>query len=252
MALCVQAAPNDRVDPTFISKAAFDTIPLIYDQSDLETQHLANIGKIFDKHGVLTMHGLHLLHRHYLLLENHIAFTAHHREGARITKLTELDAVDSGALCGQLYLLNIKGKFQAYEYEYGEAVQFSQSFLQDLADYILEHNLRNKVALASTPPTETTTEVEVGTTATVTVPNGKRKPGDKIRVVGWHFETSNLKRDLESEIIVAQGTSGYKTTVTGPHKVLYSVGSCSSLKLDGPFPFEEVDVLDVLRENDVV
>jgi hypothetical protein len=55
--------------------------------------------------------------------------------------------VDINKIRGALYFINGTGKFQAYEFEYGDPVDIPPGFLRDLSSTLKEFGLEKVVAL---------------------------------------------------------------------------------------------------------
>lgn len=64
-----------------------------------------------------------------------------------LTKITSVDAVDINAIRGVLYLRNDAGKFQAYEFEYGDPIDIPLVFLEDLSSALKMFGLEKVIAL---------------------------------------------------------------------------------------------------------
>jgi hypothetical protein len=102
--------------------------------------------------------------------ENCIPLTTESGNDVSVTKVTPLGKVNYDSIRGQLYLLNNHGKFQAYEYEHGPPVKFPHAFLQELAAFIEEKGLHDKICLTSSIDEKVRTEIQLGSQATVTFP----------------------------------------------------------------------------------
>ena len=181
--------PTELIESSFISAEDFNQIVDIYDQDQIDHDTLTAIAKIFESHEVTNKFGLQLLHRHYQMPEGSIAVTSSIGDSIAVTKITPVGNIDPAAIRGQLYLLNSKGKFQAYEYEHGKPISFPSGFLADMASFIQQHSLQSKVALISdVPPPYSTYEVLIGSNATATVAGNVWKGGqDSLQTVGWKF-----------------------------------------------------------------
>jgi len=256
MVVTLSLVPSPLLDLELVTKSQFDSIPDIHSQCNLPQSTVLEIGELFKKHKVVDQFGLHLLHRHFPLEIGQIPVTTVLDDIVELTKLTPIEEVPqhaaNGTFRGQLWYLNDKNKFQAYEYEYGPVIEFPQEFLQEFADYIHVNNLQQTVALSTSPSSSTTLEYELGTTATVTVhraPEGEQERD--CRMVGWSFRSV---RKHGVDILDVNNADNYQATTTAgnPHKVLYYQGNCSALRTDGPFPFAERDVIETLRENNFI
>jgi hypothetical protein len=102
-----------------------------------------------------------------------------------------------------LYLLNDDGKFQAYEYEYGEPFSFPDSFLRELSTFIQKNGLRGQIAITSSiPKTETGgVEIQLGSQATVTfqpkpemTSSEQQASGDLQKRTFWQFNLTEQSR----------------------------------------------------------
>jgi len=232
-----------------ISAHDFNRIPDIHEQSGLAPEILKAIGSIFQDHGVVNDHSLQLLHRHYRMPDNSIALTTSIDECISVTKITPAGTVDLEAIRGQLYLLNKEDKFQAYEYEYGPPVSFSDAFLDELAWFIRKNVLQDKISLVSAAPVPefSTFERAVGSEATVTIScELSANQGDEVtKIVGWKFEdptveNSSGEQDRHSKIKVREVAT-------------YQHISCTHTdESSPPVDFSEHDVKTMLRQEGII
>ena len=256
MTVTLSLLPSPLLELELVTKSQFDSIPDIHFQDDLPQKKVVEIGELFKKHKVFDNFGLHLLHRHFPLESGQLPVTTVLDDIVELTKLTTIEEIPQhstkGAFRGQLWFLNDKNKFQAYEYEYGPQIEFPQDFLEDFADYIRVNNLQKTVALSTSPSSTSTIEYELGTTATVTVHRAPEREQDgDARTVGWSFR--NVWKDGVDILEVNNADNYQPTTAQGnSHRVLYYQGNCSALRTDGPFPFAERDVIKTLRENNFI
>jgi hypothetical protein len=234
------------IEPRIITKPEFEKIPNIHGQREFSEDETTKIGDIFRAHGVCDKFSLQLLHRHFDIPDGAIVLTEPADPGVFVSKVTPIQEVDLLSTRGQLYYLNDEEKFQAYEYEYGPPVDFSEAFLKDLIAFIQTQDISDRFALASTagvhnaPPM---LEWEIGSQATVTV-SGERAitqiDSEQIKV-NWKYSAIPDAHEL--------GTGYEKSVKTGNHSVLYMAGSCSALSSDEPFDFKKYNVVEVLRAN---
>jgi hypothetical protein len=114
-------------DYTIISPQDFNVIPDIHDQVDFPNDPalFAALGNVFQKYDVNERFGLHLLHRHFILPENCVMLKSNVDADISLTKITHLDSIEGIPVRGVLYLLNDAGRFQAYEFEYGDTIDIS-------------------------------------------------------------------------------------------------------------------------------
>src|SRR5947207_6512534 len=182
------------IDSSIITTDDFNKITDIHDQTQLDPNMLPAIAAIFQSQGVTNTFGFQLLHRHYQIPEASIALTAP-IGSIIVTKITPVANVDTTAIRGQLYLLNDKGKFQAYEYEYGPPISVPMEFLTELASFIQKNGLQTKFALNADPrPSQKFYEVFVGSQATAAVSGDVWKgdviePGQEnknLTPIGWY------------------------------------------------------------------
>ena len=246
MATFSVATINPLVDNSLITQDAFDQIVDIHDQDEFTTPEIEAIGAIFTAHSVEDKYSLQLLHRHFPLPKDSLVVTEEIAPDVQVSKVTQVHDVDIGKLRGQLFYLNPQRKFQAYEYEYGDPVEFPEQFLVDLIDVVEKTGLKNRFALASTAiesGSKPSREWEIGSQATVTV------KGRIARAMDGHSISVNILFEKKSEKgpMGFQLGSGYEETKKGTHSVLYMVGSCSSLRSDEPFNFCEMDIVEILR-----
>lgn len=179
-------------------------VPRFPDQSPFEPEMLVAIGRIFKTHGVDSVYGLQLLHRHFQLPEGAISLTRQLDESIVTTKATPVSSLDMKEIRGQLYLLNEAGKFQAYQYEYGSTTSFPSAFLTDLANFIQKNHLRHKIALVSTEhlPKSRMVELAVGNDATVTF-SGKWSGNEEGTRIRWSFKDGRHQEESQGK------TEGY-------------------------------------------
>jgi len=167
------------------------------DQQPLPPEHVVALHKIFRLHNVDNHLGLQLLHTHYALPPDSIALTMEVEKGVTYTQITPLSTVSVDDIRGQLYFFNEDHKFQAYEYEYGPAVDLPTCFLEDIGKYITENRLEKQVAIGTSIPERPTTEVTLGANATATVTGAKAEARAKelgeLRIVGWQFNLGNFE-----------------------------------------------------------
>lgn len=190
------------IEPSLVPAKDFNKIPHIDDQPALDPELAKEIGLIYQKHNVLELYGLHLLHRHYEITDNTVVHITAVDECIHVTKPSPADTVDLNNMRGRLYILNEAGKFQAYEYEPGPSSSFSESFLEDFADFIKKHNLRYRVALDAHAAAAKYPSIEfpAGSDATVTITgnlvealHNTRGEKENAKKVGWKFgETGDL------------------------------------------------------------
>ena len=208
------------LDPTILPAHDFNSIADIHDQCDLPTDPavVTALVNVFQKHDVQDRFGIHLLHRHFILPDGTIMFKPPPVDSdISLTKVTKLDAVDINKIRGALYLLNDTGKFQAYEFEYGDPVDIPPVFLQELASILKEFGLEKVVALdvSGGPGSRTfpkALEYTLGNLATVTVEaKGSFQPH---RLTGISFTIGDGKLGPEA-------TDGYEDNVRGTHSVFY-------------------------------
>jgi hypothetical protein len=153
-----------------------------------------------------------------------------------LTKITPLDAVDINKIRGALYLLNDTGKFQAYEFEYGDPLDIPPVFLKDLSSTLKEFGLEKVVALdVSGGPVSRTfpkaLEYTIGNVATVTVEaNGSF---ESHRLTGVSFAIQDGK-------VWPEATDGYSKNTRGTHTVLYEKAIGSRL----PGEADDLDYID--------
>jgi len=186
------ADPSPYLEREFMRADDFNKITDIHAQAPLTLDILQTIAAIFQKHGAYNTHGLQLLHRHYDMPEKCVALTTTINDTISVTKITQLADVKLDNVRGQLYMLNDHGKFQAYEYEYGPPIEFSNEFLEELAGYIRDNDLSDRVAIVA-DGSETnfpSREYNLGDAATVTVTGGpgQRESEAEMDIVGWRFE----------------------------------------------------------------
>jgi len=256
MVVMLSLVPSPLLDLDLVTKSQFDSIPDIHSQHDFPQGNVLEIGEIFKKHNVVDTLGLHLLHRHFPLEIGQVPVTTVLDDIVELTKLTPIEEIPqhaaNGTFRGQLWYLNDRNRFQAYEYEYGPPIEFPQAFLQEFAEYIRVNNLQQIVALSTSPSSSSTMEYELGTTATVTVHRApEREQEGDCRIVGWSFR--NVRKD-GVDILDVNNSDNYQATTTAgnPHKVLYYQGNCSALRTDGPFPFADRDIIETLRKNNFI
>jgi hypothetical protein len=239
----------ELVDPYIILSGAFNEISDIHHQSEYSSEELKGLRDIFVNHGVANKYGLQLLHRHYSLPPDTVAFCTPIDDEISATKVTPLDDVNVDELRGQYYLLNEDGRFQAYEYEHGPAEVFPDEFLKDIAGFIVEHNLRHKVAISSTVLQNPipSLEWEFGSQATVTASGASAllntEATSRAVKVHWSFDPASEGPQFEG---------GCEETTAGTHRVLYLVGTCAALKSNIPFDFDRIDVKKLLRESGMI
>lgn len=221
-----------------ISASIFNKIPHIHDQPQLEPDLLEQFALLFQAHGVLDAHSLQLLHRHYQMPNDSIALTTQIDESIYVTKITPIHDVDIEAICGQLYLLNDEGNFQAYEYEYGPPVSFPPAFLSDLASLIRQNEIQDKVALVSASPKCFSFEKVVGSDATVTIFQPTNADADD-KVIAWKFE--NTADEPPGSTIRVRGISTYQSS-TCRHTDMY----------DQPFDLDKGNIRTRLEQDGVI
>jgi len=162
---------SSLIDPEVLSSSDFNRlISHIHDQTEIPEDVLQSLATIYRAHSVDDKYGCQLLHRHYDMPENCIPLTTESGNDVSVTKVTPLGKVNYDSIRGQLYLLNNHGKFQAYEYEHGPPVKFPHAFLQELAAFIEEKGLHDKICLTSSIDEKVRTEIQLGSQATVTFP----------------------------------------------------------------------------------
>jgi len=246
MASLSVATINPLVDNSLITQEAFNQIVDIHEQDEFTTPEIEAISAVFATHSVEDKYSLQLLHRHFPLPEDGLVVTEEIAPDVQVSKVTQVHDIDIGKLRGQLYYVNPQGKFQAYEYEYGDPVEFPEQFLVDLIGVVEKTGLKNRFALASTATesgSKPSREWEIGSQATVTVKGRIARPMDDHSIsVNIRFE-----KNFEKGSMGFQLGSGYEETKKGTHSVLYMVGSCSSLRSDEPFDFCEMDIVQILR-----
>jgi hypothetical protein len=214
-------AVNSVIDIAILPAHEFNSsIADIHDQHDLPTDPaiVAALADVFQKHNVQDCFGIHLLHRHFILPEGHIMFKQPPVDSdISLTKITKLDVVDINKIRGALYFLNDMGKFQAYEFEYGDPLDIPPAFLQDLSSRLKEFGLEKVVALdVSGGPVNRTfpkaLEYTIGTFATVTVET--KGSFESHRLTGVSFAIRDGKAWPEA-------TDGYSPNNRGTHSVFY-------------------------------
>jgi hypothetical protein len=192
MATLFHVDPSPYLEPQIMLSDDFNKITDIHAQIPLTPDMLHAVAKIFQKHDAYNVHGLQLLHRHYMMPQKCIALTTAINDTISVTKITQLKDVDPDQLRGQLYRLNDAGKFQAYEYEYGPPIQFSNGFLEELAGYIQANDLRDRIAIVADGSERNfpSREYNLGDAATVTVTGGPRQKESEAEmdIVGWRFQ----------------------------------------------------------------
>jgi hypothetical protein len=240
-------AASALIEPRIITKHQFDKITDIHKQQEFTEEEITAIGKIFLAHGVVYKYSLQLLHRHFTLPEKTLVLTQPIELGIAVSKVTPVEDVDLANVRGQLYYLNDDRKFQAYEYEYGPPVDFPEMFLADLAAFVEQHNMGDRFALASTaakPGSKPFKEWEIGSQATVMVEGNRALETDGTSIkVNYRYEVP------ERYPPTAKIGGGHEETNRGTHSVLYTSGTCASLRSDQPFDFGNCDIVEVLRDN---
>ena len=135
--------------PNIISPSDFNAIPDIHDQVDFpyDPALFTTLGKVFKKYYLHERFGVHLLHRHFILPEDHLMLKLKIDEEISVTKVTSLHSIDNLPVRGVLYLLNDMGTFQAYEFEHGDAVDIPSLFLEELAEILRKFKMEKVIAL---------------------------------------------------------------------------------------------------------
>jgi hypothetical protein len=162
-----------------------------------------------------------------------------------LTKIVSLATVDGTAIRGVLYLLNDNGRFQPYEYEYGDEINIPPAFLKELADVLHKFKLEKVLALdisGGWKPDFRGFEYDYGTKATITV-QLNRQPGPDDRRTGLSFA-------LESE--VPHGYSGdvYAENERGTHQVFYN--HKKSVVDDSNFTIDKSAIRRILVSNGIL
>lgn len=247
---------NSVLDVAILPAHEFNSsIADIHDQYDLPTDPVivAALADVFQKHNVQECFGIHLLHRHFILPDGHIMFKPPPVESdISLTKITKVDVVDINKIRGTLYFLNDRGKFQAYEFEYGNPLEIPSAFLKDLSSRLKEFDLEKVVALDVSGGTVNRTfpkslEYTIGNFATVTV---ETKGGfESHRLTGVSFAIRDGKAWPEA-------TDGYSTNVRGTHSVFYEKALGSRLPgeandMDDP-KFDSKQLRDLLVLNGIL
>jgi hypothetical protein len=184
-----------------ISAQDFNTIPDIHDQVDIPNDPalFAALGKTFRKYDVHKRFGLHLLHRHFDLPEGCIMLKSNVDTDISLTTITHLDLIEQSPIRGVLYFLNDAGSFQAYEFEHGDALDISSTFLEELSEILHKFKMEKVIALDTgavhaSRDNFPNFEYVVGDTATVTVRVDKK-------VESHHRQTGFTFLENEGEIL---------------------------------------------------
>ena len=180
---------------TLISAKDFNSIPYLHTQKPFPAAAtVAALGNLFFRHHVHDRFGIHLLHRHYEIPEDHIVLKSQVDDEISLTKIEPVKALDTDKLRGVLYRLADNG-FQAYEFEYGAEPEIPPDFLKELTEFLLSNKLEDLIALdvskQSHDPTlkeyEYEYEYDYGNAATVTVKSTREPVFPKDRKTGMTF-----------------------------------------------------------------
>jgi len=203
-----------------ISAQEFNSIPDLHDQPPFPSDPtiFEALGDLFCRHNVLERFGLHLLHRHYHLPENCIAFKSEVDGDISLTKIEPISGLDRNEIRGVLYRLKDDGCFQPYEFEYGEEVDIPSTFLKELSQTLREYKLERLLALDVTggrSPTITQYEYDYGKTATITVNLNRTPIESEDRQTGLAFV-------MEGDAPRSYGPNIYAKNVRDTHNVFYN------------------------------
>lgn len=178
---------------TLISAKDFNSIPYLHTQKPFpDTATVTALGNIFLRHHVLGRFGIHLLHRHYEIPEDHIVIKSQVDDEISLTKIEPLKALDTDKLRGVLYRLTDNG-FQPYEFEYGAELEIPPDFLKELSEFLLSNKLEDLIALDVSKQSHDPAvqgyeyEYDYGNAATVTVKSTRPPVFPKDRKTGMTF-----------------------------------------------------------------
>ncbi|KAI0105207.1 hypothetical protein GGR51DRAFT_519884 [Nemania sp. FL0031] len=212
-------APN-RADLE-MSSNAYNRIPDEGEQPNVADRHLRELGELFERHGVVSKFGLHLIHGHFGIAADKIMMgKAIEGDLGYWTKPTSIHDVDLQNIHGHIFAMSDSDNFVAYEYREGPPVEFTVDdavFIRELVQYLLSNKLNKLLGLQVLSPDDEfdgkqMLEFILGPSqGTVMLHEDKANHGGIYRVTGWRARvqdgiTSFSEGNADSHAETTRGT----------------------------------------------
>lgn len=145
------------MDTSILAASAYNCIRRFEDQvQTIPYEHLRKIGNIYISCDVHKTYGIGILHRHFTLDPGCIMVHEAHDEHVDVCRPRQLASLPNCAAYPDSFLLNDQSEFQSYEYSSTWAGSIlSEGFLYLLRNYLLQHGLRDVIAIIPKPDTGT-------------------------------------------------------------------------------------------------
>lgn len=141
---------NGPLELDLLPASDYNSIRLLEEQQTFTSSHLRAIAEIYVKASMHHTYGAGILHRHFALRQGDVMVHTRCENDADLCTAENVENLDSHNLRPHSFLLNSKGRFQAYEYNtsLGHPRPLpSTVFLHQLRDFLVENQLTSLVAI---------------------------------------------------------------------------------------------------------
>ena len=178
-----------RLDPNIITADEYNNIRRFTSELPFSVDIIDEVAHIFRRHSMQSHYGPVYIHRHYDMPDNCMA-VQFEIEDVQIMKMLPIADVPPEQRYGSSFKLMENGKFQAYEYSSNQPASIPDEFLDDLARFILKHQLADVFGISSVSiaTTSATTEINLfGDKLSIALPSNEVPPEISVTPTVWNI-----------------------------------------------------------------
>ncbi|PVH70790.1 hypothetical protein DL98DRAFT_504276 [Cadophora sp. DSE1049] len=141
---------NEPLDLELLPASDYNSIKSFEEQQTITSSHLGAIAEIYVRARMHHSYGAGILHRHFALRKGDVMVHTRCENDVDLCTAENLENLDRHSLRPHSFLLNSKGRFQAYEYDTGLGHLRplpDTAFLHQLRDFLVENQLTSLVAI---------------------------------------------------------------------------------------------------------